>query len=134
MTPKQLKFCEAYARLGDGAKAAREAGYAERSARVTASELLTKHDIRERVEDFTTHLRSDRDARHKAVQERLALAAALAIDTLERVLREDGASASAKVAASVAILDRAGHNPKANNDEGGEVIYRIIGGLPDPEH
>ena len=61
-------------------------------------------------------------------------AVALAIDTLERVLREDGASASAKVAASVAILDRAGHNPKANNEEGGEVIYRIIGGLPDPEH
>lgn len=42
---RQLKFVSAYVRTLNGAEAAREAGYAPRSARITASKLLTNANI-----------------------------------------------------------------------------------------
>ena len=48
----QEKFCIAYAVLGNGEQAAIEAGYTERSARVTASNLLTNTNIRERINEL----------------------------------------------------------------------------------
>ena len=42
---RQLKFVAAYIRTLNGAAAAREAGYAPRSARITASKLLTNANI-----------------------------------------------------------------------------------------
>ena len=70
MAPKQLRFAEEYALDHNGAAAAVRAGYAPRAARQTASELLTKPNIRSMV------------ARHEAAAaERLAI-------TRERVLAE----------------------------------------------
>lgn len=42
---RQLKFVAAYVRTLNGAEAAREAGYAPRSARITASKLLTNANV-----------------------------------------------------------------------------------------
>ncbi len=50
-TPKQRLFAEQYALDHNGAAAAVRAGYARRSARQIASELLTKPDVRELVAD-----------------------------------------------------------------------------------
>ena len=70
MAPKQLRFAEEYALDHNGAAAAVRAGYAPKAARQTASELLTKPNIRSLV------------AQHEAeAAERLAV-------TRERVLAE----------------------------------------------
>lgn len=52
LTPKQYRFVQAYARLLNGSKAAIEAGYAPRSARITASQLLTNPNIRAAVDEL----------------------------------------------------------------------------------
>lgn len=45
MTRKQKIFCEEYLKCGNGAEAARMAGYSEKAARQTADENLSKPDI-----------------------------------------------------------------------------------------
>ena len=45
LTPKQQAFVDQYLICRNGAEAARRAGYAELSARITASRLLTKDNI-----------------------------------------------------------------------------------------
>lgn len=50
LTVKQAKFVEGVARGKSGSKAARDAGYSEKTARVIASENLTKPSISEAVE------------------------------------------------------------------------------------
>ena len=54
LTLKEDAFCEAYILLGEsraGAKAARKAGYSEKSAKAIASYLLKKPEIRQRIEE-----------------------------------------------------------------------------------
>jgi phage terminase small subunit len=50
LSPKQARFVEEYAIDHNGAGAAVRAGYAARSARVTASQLLAKPNVRGAVE------------------------------------------------------------------------------------
>ena len=50
LTVKQQKFVAEYLVDGDGANAARRAGYASSSAKVTACELLKRADIRAAIE------------------------------------------------------------------------------------
>lgn len=45
LTQKQKAFCDYYIELGDAAKAARKAGYSERTARITGAKNLTKANI-----------------------------------------------------------------------------------------
>ena len=52
ITPKQERFCQEYIIDYNGAKAAIRAGYAENSARKTASRLLTNADILARVREL----------------------------------------------------------------------------------
>lgn len=47
MSPKQARFVQEYAVDGNGAGAAVRAGYAPRSAKVTACRLLTQANVRE---------------------------------------------------------------------------------------
>lgn len=49
LTGRQAAFCEAYADNGNAAAAARQAGYAAGSAKVTGSRLLTKANVLERI-------------------------------------------------------------------------------------
>jgi len=50
ITPKQRRFCSEYILDWNGARAARAAGYSEKNARETASELLTKPNVKDYVE------------------------------------------------------------------------------------
>lgn len=50
LTPKEHRFVLEYLRDGNGAAAARAAGYAEKSAHVTASQLLRKPNVGARYE------------------------------------------------------------------------------------
>jgi len=52
MNPKQQRFCEEYVVDSNGTQAAIRAGYAANSAVVTASRLLTKANVRERVDQL----------------------------------------------------------------------------------
>ena len=56
LTLKEEKFCLEYVKNGNGAKAATLAGYAEKSARVTASKLLTKANIQEKVKHYQENI------------------------------------------------------------------------------
>lgn len=49
LTPRQAEFVRYYVVHGVGALAAREAGYAAGSARITASQLLTKPNIQAKI-------------------------------------------------------------------------------------
>jgi phage terminase small subunit len=66
LTPKQSKFVHSYVVHGVGARAAREAGYAPRSARITASRLLTRAYIQAEItaerRRFELSLATDRQA------------------------------------------------------------------------
>lgn len=53
LTQMQEKFIEEYIKCRNGAKAARRAGYSERSARSIANENLTKPDILKEIEERT---------------------------------------------------------------------------------
>lgn len=50
--PKEEKFAQEYTKDLNGARSARDAGFAAKSARVTASKLLTKPNVRARVKEL----------------------------------------------------------------------------------
>lgn len=50
LNPRQKKFAEIYAVKGNGTEAAKEAGYSEKSAKVTASKLLTNVNVLQAIE------------------------------------------------------------------------------------
>ncbi len=52
MNDRQKRFCEEYAACGNGAEAARRAGYAERGARQHADRLLTNVDIQKYIHEL----------------------------------------------------------------------------------
>ncbi len=56
LTSKEERFCYEYVLHLNGAKAATLAGYAERSARITASKLLTKPNIAEKIRHMQNNL------------------------------------------------------------------------------
>jgi len=68
MTEKQERFCEHYAQVGNAAEAARRAGYSVKSARSIGNELLTKHDIWEKIARMTDGKRKDRIADAAEIQ------------------------------------------------------------------
>ena len=51
-TERQLRFAVAYARLANGTKAALEAGYAQKSAHVTASQLIRDPKVQALIESY----------------------------------------------------------------------------------
>lgn len=54
LSAKQIAFCEQYVVDWNGSRAARAAGYSERSAKEMASTLLTKHNIKAHIEFLKT--------------------------------------------------------------------------------
>lgn len=49
LSPREKRFCDLYARLGDESAAARSAGYPEQDAHISAARLLSREDIMEAV-------------------------------------------------------------------------------------
>jgi len=52
LTEKQRRFCERYCVVWNAAKAAREAGYSEKAAKETGSDLLTKANIQAYIDEI----------------------------------------------------------------------------------
>ena len=52
LTEKQRRFCERYCVVWNAARAAREAGYSEKAAKETGSDLLTKTNIRAYINEI----------------------------------------------------------------------------------
>lgn len=71
MTERQKRFCNEYIVTGNGAEAARRAGYSERSARAIAEENLTKPDILRAIRERLDALESSKVAQQKEVLEHL---------------------------------------------------------------
>lgn len=57
LTPKQRAFVDHYVTCRNGAEAARRAGYAEPSARITAAKLLTKANIQSALAEKEAELK-----------------------------------------------------------------------------
>ena len=68
MNQRQRLFCEHYAQNPNGAQAAVAAGYSEKTARQIASDLLTKFDIREYIEELTREIDSELIADAREIQ------------------------------------------------------------------
>ena len=68
MNSRQLRFCEHYARDPNGTRAAVAAGYSEKTARQIASDLLTKFDIREYIDQLCRELDSELIADAREIQ------------------------------------------------------------------
>ena len=62
LTKKQLDFCEYYLELGNGAEAARKAGYSARTAYSAAFELLKKPEISKYINERLEEMQSKRVA------------------------------------------------------------------------
>ena len=69
---RQEKFCLEYISGKSGQKAATDAGYSPRSARVTASRLLTKANIQSRIAELQSEASSDKVMTVRHRKERLS--------------------------------------------------------------
>ena len=133
LSPRQEKFCVAYAKLGDGAKAAREAGYSAHTAASKASQLLTKVEISNRVRELQEQFAAETLnslSRIDKQRDILIDGADKAIRVLFAVLDDPETNPDLRVRIALAVMDRAGHNPKADTEQK-ETTIRIICGLPD---
>lgn len=106
MEDKHIRFCEAFLVHLNGAKAAREAGYSEDRARVTASELLAREDIQEYIAKRQEELQEATGITQKRVLEeyaRIAFSDVRKLYTVDdalksiRELDDDAAAAVASV-------------------------------------
>jgi len=61
LNEKQEKFCQAYVLTQNGAAAAREAGYATKSASVTGYKLMKDERIKLRIEDLGKEMTTEID-------------------------------------------------------------------------
>lgn len=93
LKPKQRRFVEEYLVDNNGAQAAIRAGYAKKTARITASKLLSKPNIRAAVEAGLER------ARQRCEVTRDSLAEELAEDReFAREVEQAGAAVSASIA------------------------------------
>lgn len=78
---KQEKFCLQYIKHGNGDKAAKEAGYSKTTSRATASKLLTKNNIQERLGEL--HKPMEKKAMITAAELKQWLTDAVNVDPME---------------------------------------------------
>ncbi len=105
LTPMQERFALEYARVSNGALAARLAGYSERSARQQAHKLLTSDDVLARVKQLQIEWHEQQVAAIRSL-------VSPAIEALgEIVATGGGRGAQARVLAACSLLDRAGFKP-----------------------
>lgn len=126
MNARREAFCRAYARCGVGAQAAREAGYAAKSAHVTAAELLANTDVREYVDELKAERQAAEDRIFQEAQEAIKTASGIAVAALVRITQDKESPASAQVQAARALLELGG----MGQGQGGPQLIQIVGGLP----
>lgn len=71
LTDRQERFCQEYIIDANATQAAIRAGYCEKTARSTGSRLLTKADIRARIDELMAEIKSQKIADATEVQEYL---------------------------------------------------------------
>lgn len=75
LTEKQRRFADYYIETGNGAEAAKKAGYKSKNLYVTASENLTKPNIKQYIDEKLTEMSNKRIASANEVMELLTSAA-----------------------------------------------------------
>lgn len=130
-TPKQEAFCQSYARYSNATRAAKEAGYSEKTAHVMGHELLKKPKIIELIETI-------RQARfkehHASADEVLAELGRMARSNMGEVLHitPDGdpyvdlSKASPEFLASISEATIEDFTDSREVDEQGETIKRDV--------
>lgn len=128
LSPRQQSFVHAYVESGNGSAAAIHAGYSERSAKVTASRLLTKANVRTAVRSQQAQIAKRLDlSREKVLAE---------LQEAVRLARIKG-DAQAMVAAWREVAKICGfHAPerkRANGSGTGNEVLRRLESLSDAE-
>lgn len=117
LTPKQEKFCELYASLGNATEAAKQAGYSEKTARSVGAENLTKPDIQKRLEELT---RKRKEARIADAEEVLTF--------FSDVMRDGNMQAKDRLRAAENLAKRMGLD-KERREDAGEALDDFIGAV-----
>ena len=129
LTERQLKFAEFYLDLSNGTQAAIKAGYAVAGAHTEASRLLKNAKVAEYIE-------SEREARKKAIQSKLAKYAEDAVILLYDLAKTSD-SDSVRLQAIKDIMDRAGHKPvdkvENKNEHSGKIEFSFTDPNQEPE-
>jgi phage terminase small subunit len=87
LTEKEELFCQAYLIDFNGAKAARDAGYSENSAREIASQNLSKLHIKNRINELRLEMSKGFNVTRERIAQELAL---IAFGDTKIVFNEDG--------------------------------------------
>lgn len=101
MNPRQKKFVKAYIATGNGAEAARQAGYSEKTARTQADALLTKPDIKAAIDEGSAK-----------VMEKLDISTEALLKNIAEIAYDKNASNKDKLKANDMLLDRTIGKPK----------------------
>lgn len=117
MNQRQRLFCEHYARDPNGTRAAVLAGYSEKTARQIASDLLTKFDVREYIEELTREIDSELIADAREIQ-----------TTWTEILRDTNASQrdrirAGELLAKVSGMFRADFAVEVKQENNDVVVY-----------
>ncbi len=95
LTPQQSLFVKEYViGSGNGAEAARKAGYSERSAAKLAHQLMDKRHIQEAI--------------HRAQRQAFTELASISLGQAKKMLEDDRTPAGARVELIKTMMDRAG--------------------------
>jgi phage terminase small subunit len=118
LTHKQQRFVEGVTRHGNGARAAREAGYSAKTARQIAEENLTKLDISEAIERRRTDLMRRAQIHTDVI---IGSLAEIALASLGDVLDDSGKFSIERARANG--VDHLLKKVKVTERIGGEVVY-----------
>lgn len=117
LTVKQEKFVEGVLRHGNATKAASDAGYSPKTARVIASQNLTKLNIQERVKEriAESHVEGNEVIGTLASQMRGSLADIVPEDELLKTARENGVDhLIKKLKVHTRYIPQKGHDEEGN--------------------
>jgi phage terminase small subunit len=119
LNERQLQFVINYVDSGHGTNSAINAGYSEKSAYSTASDLLRNPKIASAIE-------KEREDRKKAIQHKLSKYAEDAVKILYELAGKSD-SDSVRLQAAKDIMDRAGHKPvdkvENKNEHSGKIEF-----------
>src|SRR5437016_1729385 len=87
LSEKEERFCQAYLVDFNGAKAARTAGYSEKSAKEIAFEILTRPHIQSRIQQLRLEMSKGFNITRERIAQELAL---IAFGDTKTVFTKDG--------------------------------------------
>lgn len=107
LSEREKRFCELYAGGKSGAEAAREAGYAPKSAKVQSSRLLTKDNVQEHLRLLSSKI------------EKASIASAEeALETITDILRDNTSKDSDRIKAASMIIKASSTMTAPSTDDG----------------